>query len=166
MHTPALSLLQACMAAAEPDSGQISAVVLKQLQLALPPRTMEIEIAPGFTLTQYVRGRSNTAVILLSGEFSITRPGQSHVGRSRLLPVTLTLRGEWNIYTDKLSVYPVGASIRTDMSTGPTDPKKSASAYESIETKLNSTTTAKDVLKLIHTNAVTLHDKWLRLGFR
>lgn len=159
-----LQLLRECLAAAEPDSGQISAVVLKQLKRALPPRTTEI--APGFTLTQYVHGRSNTAVILLSGEFALTRPGQSHVGRSRLLPVTLTLRGEWNIYTDKLSVYPVGASIRTDMSTGPTDPKGNTSAYENIETKLNSTTTAKDVLKMIHTNAVTLHDKWLRLGFR
>jgi hypothetical protein len=162
-----LQLLRECLAAAEPDSGQISAVVLKQLKRALPPRTLPprtTEIAPGFTLTQYVHSRRTS--ILLSGEFSITRPGQSHVGRSRLLPATLTLRGEWNIYTDKLSVYPVGASIRTDMSTGPTDPKGNTSAYENIETKLNSTTTAKDVLKMIHTNAVTLHDKWLRLGFR
>lgn len=157
-----LQLLRECLAAAEPDSGQISAVVLKQLKRALPPHAREI--APGFTMTQYVHSRRTS--ILLSGEFSITRSGQSHVGRSRLLPVTLTLRGEWNIYTDKLSVYPVGASIRTDMSTGPTDPKGNTSAYENIETKLNSTTTAKDVLKLIHTNAVTLHDKWMRLGFR
>jgi hypothetical protein len=79
----------------------------------------------------------------------------------------MCLHGEWNIYANKMSVYPTSADIRGDIETGVAHPKgRHEAAYAGFENNLRSSTTAKDVLKQIHTNAAIIHDEWMKRGFR